>query len=128
MAFVGSEGAPELPVVARAWFDRDPALEGDAAVTSTYRPDFRRKPGWVLLFAGFSLVLVAAGYVFSRHDVQQVRLRAYDQLAAIGEMKADQIANWRQERLADTGKTARSPFFVRGVTAWLRARSRRPAR
>jgi DNA-binding response OmpR family regulator len=98
-------------------------LEGDAAVPSTHPPDFRRRPGWVLLFAGLSLVLVAAGYLgLPGGDgyVTMGRLRALMPLAHIPIMvMTARDAVTHEKKALEAGAVAffQKPFDNRQVLA-----------
>ena len=65
----------------------------------------------VLLF----LMFVAADLLFYRSEANRIRLKEYADLRTIAELKADQISQWRQNRLADVSVAARSPFFGRAA-------------
>jgi hypothetical protein len=60
-------------------------------------------------------------------QLQQVRRKAADNLAAIGRLKADQIAAWRSERIADASALTDSPLASEALRAALRSRSAGPA-
>jgi hypothetical protein len=95
-------------------------LKGDTAVTTGNRPDFPARRKWAAILAVIVLVLVAGGYGFYLVEEQHIRLDKYNELAAIGELKAGQIAQWRRERLDDAGVDAGSPFLRKAVEAWLK--------
>ena len=78
----------------------------------------RRK--WAAVLAVIVLVLAAGGYGFYRVEAQHIRRDKYNELAAIGELKAGEIARWRQERLDDVLEDAESLFVVKAVEAWLK--------
>ena len=75
---------------------------------------------WAPVSAMIVVGLVAGGYGFYRVEAQRIRLDKFHELAAIGELKTSQIAQWRQERLNNARNTAESPFFARSVAAWLK--------
>ena len=63
------------------------------------------------LFGVAALALAAGGYWLYRHETQAIRSEKQSELKAIAELKANQIAAWRNERLADArvnSKRARS--------------------
>jgi PAS domain S-box-containing protein len=72
-----------------------------------------RKPLGLLVLAGF-LVLAIAGATFEtlrrQHRQEQAKIQA--QLSSIGELKARQIAQWRQERIADAWALGRNRAFA----------------
>ena len=89
-------------------------------MTTGNRPDFPARRKWAAILAVIVLVLVAGGYGFYLVEEQHIRLDKYNELAAIGELKAGQIAQWRRERLDDAGVDAGSPFLRKAVEAWLK--------
>ena len=76
---------------------------------------------WAVLFALMALALLAGGYGYYRGEAERIRQGKYHDIAAIGELKAGQIQQWRQGRLADARLAARSPFFQRALAEWRRA-------
>jgi hypothetical protein len=75
-------------------------------VTSENPPIFQAKRTWAAIFAVVVLGLMVGGYGLYREEAQYIRLDRYNELAAIGELKAGQIAQWREERLNDGENTA----------------------
>jgi len=65
------------------------------------------------------LGVLACGVWFYRAEEQDARLEAERQLRSIAELKVDQIAQWRAERLADAAVLMDSPLFVEGVARWM---------
>jgi two-component system, cell cycle sensor histidine kinase and response regulator CckA len=47
------------------------------------------------------VALAAGGYAYYVHEVSAVRAERYDELAAIADLKVEQIVAWRNERLRD---------------------------
>ncbi len=76
---------------------------------------------WAALFAAIALAIPAGGYWYYRVEAEHIRQDKYRLIAAIAELKADQILKWRQERLIDAGNSAQSPFFRQALQKWLRA-------
>jgi PAS domain S-box-containing protein len=79
-----------------------------------------RRRYWAALFVLISLGFIAGGVAFYRSEVNRIQQERYQELKAIGGLKAEQILQWRRESLADVEKTIRSPFFVKGVEDWFR--------
>jgi PAS domain S-box-containing protein len=77
------------------------------------------KWGFGIVLAAIILAFLAGGYAYHRIETEHIRQEKHAELAAIGELKAGQIAQWRQERLADATQAARSPFFRQALAAWL---------
>ncbi|MEW6352278.1 MAG: PAS domain S-box protein [Thermodesulfobacteriota bacterium] len=77
-------------------------------------------PRWLMIASVVAVLLVLAGgawfyHVHERHH----RKEAESTLQAIGQMKVDQIAEWRAERLADAILSVGSPVLVEALTQWM---------
>ncbi len=77
---------------------------------------------WMAFFVVITSALLAGGYGYYRSEFRRIQKEKYEDLAAIAELKADQIREWRQERLEDIGSLSRSPMFKRTFEEWLRDR------
>lgn len=67
-----------------------------------------------------ALVFVTAGGIwYYRAQEQRLRDRAEEELQAIAQLKVEQLAAWRAERIADAAVLRDSPTFVAAVTQWL---------
>jgi len=76
-------------------------------------------PRWLAMALGLATVmLLVGGVAFYRAQEHEQRHRAEAELLAISQLKADQIAGWRAERLADAAVLMESPFFAEGVARW----------
>jgi PAS domain S-box-containing protein len=62
-----------------------------------------------------ALTVLAGGYWYYRAETEGVRQQQYQAIAAVGELKASQIQQWRKDRLADVTLTAKNPFLTRAV-------------
>ena len=76
---------------------------------------------FIAVFALSALVLLAATYGYYRVEVGRIRELKYREISAVGELKAAQIKQWREERLADVQQPAISPFFRRALQDWQRS-------
>ena len=77
-------------------------------------------PRWLLItLALVVLALLAGGYWFYRAQRLELWRQAEEGLQATAQLKADQIATWRKERLADAAVLRDSPFFSEAVNRWL---------
>ena len=73
-----------------------------------------------LFLALIALMLVVGGYGFYRFETKRIRLEKFNELAAIGELKAGQIADWREERLKDAKQISENVFLVESLGDWLK--------
>ena len=62
-----------------------------------------------------AVVILLGGYVFYYFQEQQMRQRIESGLAMLAQLKAEQITEWRAERLVDANVLVGSPFFAEGV-------------
>ena len=65
----------------------------------------------VLIFAILSLGIVVGGTFYYRHYESQFRTGIVDQLSAIAELKVDELAQYRKERLWDAGAFFKNTAF-----------------
>jgi PAS domain S-box-containing protein len=64
-----------------------------------------------LLFAILAAAIVAAGCRYYRHYEQQFRTEAWNQLSAVAELKVDELAQYRKERLWDADDLFKNTAF-----------------
>src|SRR5512137_876107 len=69
----------------------------------------------VLLF----LLVGALGVQVYRNQLQLAERREQNQLLSIARLKVEQIAAWRQERLADAGVLSANRLLLAGFREWL---------
>ncbi|MDH7513081.1 MAG: PAS domain-containing protein [Clostridiales bacterium] len=84
--------------------------------------DFSLTPArriWIVIFLLISLPLLAGGHWYFWTEAGRIRKEKFQDLAAIGELKAGGIVQWRMERLGDARDLADSPFFKKAVEEWL---------
>jgi len=81
------------------------------------RMSWRNQAVWFVLA---SLALIVAGLGYYHLAVQRLRAERYADIESIAELKMDQIQRWRRERLADAGRTVKSPLMSKAVGDWLR--------
>ena len=67
------------------------------------------------VFSVIILVLCAGAFWFYNIRSQAIHREAEEDLAVIAQMKVDQIAEWRRERLADAAVTMDRPFFQASI-------------
>ncbi len=75
---------------------------------------------WVVLLIVVAFAVAAGGYAYYQYETERIRQKKYEDLAAIGELKAGQIKQWRQEQLNDLWRSSRTPFFGKALGEWLR--------
>jgi len=75
---------------------------------------------WPALFFAVTLALAAGCYAYYRSETNRIREENYQEIAAIAQLKAGQIQEWRQERLRDISRSSKTPFFTKAVQEWLR--------
>jgi hypothetical protein len=71
------------------------------------------------VFAFLLLGIGAANFFFYRAESTASRDQTMAQLAAIADLKAQQIDNWRRERLGDAGAVHDNPLIASAMTRWL---------
>jgi PAS domain S-box-containing protein len=77
---------------------------------------------WIFAFMAVSVAILLLGFSLYFSETHRVEHEKYRELSTIGELKANQIFQWRKERLADVAFSAKSPFFEKYVAEWLRDR------
>jgi hypothetical protein len=70
---------------------------------------------WHLVFIFFllSVAFIATGYFYYKYQVSFLTREKQDELAAIVDLKVNQIIAWRQERMADANVVFHDHFFCR---------------
>ena len=77
-------------------------------------------PLWSLLGALLAvLVILTSGPAWFRYQELSLRERANHELEVIARLKAEQIANWRKERLSDAAVITESRLFEQFSGEWL---------
>ena len=81
-------------------------------------------PRWIKVTLVLSLIAVVAGGTWSyRAQKQAMLIEAEENLNAIAQLKANQIAGWRSDRLGDGNVLSKNEFFVNAVANFLNSRS-----
>ena len=91
------------------WRSQEEAMDPQGAAA------FRRR--LVAASAAVALVIALSGFFFTRRDQTEARRNEHDQLDAVANLKATQIATWRKERLAEARFLMSTPAVVRDVLA-----------
>ena len=77
------------------------------------------------VFAFLLLGIALANYVFYRGESNASRENAMAQLAAIADLKAQQIDTWRRERLGDAASLSNNLLPAPSLERWLDGRMRK---
>ncbi len=77
----------------------------------------------ITIFSGLALGIGIAGYLFYSAQENRMEEAQEDELQSIANSKADQIAAWRRERLADAHLIAENGISTSIIRAWLRNRT-----
>ncbi len=90
------------------------------SVPKTTTLEFKKSPtiwigGWLVVV----LVIGAIGLYFRHIEQAACQRDSSDRLAAIAHLKSQHIADWRQERQADTERCASSALLLDAVRLWL---------
>jgi PAS domain S-box-containing protein len=88
---------------------------GGAGVPGRPGIAWRREIGFSAVVA---LVVLATGVVYLRIQLAGMRHTAFHELAAIGDLKAEAITTWRNERIEDARYLARVPVVARAMAAF----------
>ncbi len=79
---------------------------------------------WKIIFIVFALALLGGGYAYYRHETDRITQQKYEEIAAIGRLKAGQIEQWRQEQIKDLWRSSGGRFFGKGLQEFLRIGTR----
>jgi PAS domain S-box-containing protein len=90
-----------------------------ASVTSGGKKTLVHKPLWILMSSLIVFVIIAGGVVCLRAEETRIRKEKFEELAAIGKLKVDQILRWRKERIANIRQLSEAPFLRKAVEEWL---------
>ncbi len=75
---------------------------------------------WAALFVLGTCALLIGGYKYYQSETERIRQEKYQEISAIGKLKAGQIEQWRQERFGDISQSSKAPFFGQAIREWLR--------
>jgi len=74
-----------------------------------------RKALWIGAFFLAASLIATLGVVYFRTEEAQVLAERTQELTAIGTLKAEQVAEWRKERLSDAIRFAQGPTLLRAI-------------
>jgi len=77
------------------------------------RDSEEKRPSYILILAFLILTvgIVTAGYLYYRNYEKQYRLQVEKQLSSIAELKAEELVDWRKERLSDAATFYKNSAF-----------------
>ena len=73
-----------------------------------------------IVFSVLVLAILAGGYGWYRGEAKRILQEKYADIAAISEMKVEQIVQWKTERLADVRRAARAGLVVKDLEEFVR--------
>ena len=71
------------------------------------------------VFVVIALALIGGGYMYYRVETGEITREKYQTLSAIGELKCQQIQQWRDERLDEAARAANDSLLVKMVEDYL---------
>lgn len=74
----------------------------------------------VIVFIMLAVGIAVAGYFYYRNQQENIKHHAQRSIAAIAELKANNIEKWRNEHLTDAAVIYKDPLLSEHVAAWLR--------
>lgn len=83
--------------------------------------DLRNRGVAVAVFVMIVILLTGIGYLFYRQEAAEITQEKYQTLSSIGELKSEQIQQWRKERLGEASRAARDALLVGTLTKCLAA-------
>src|SRR4030067_1562796 len=73
----------------------------------------------VSVFILFTMAIIMLGHFFYEHQKNTIKQEKKDQLDAIADLKAQQIINWRKERIGDAMVIFEKQFPISNIHQWL---------
>jgi len=101
-------------------------MPSEGSVPAPYRPPALWKV--LAVFLALTAGVGVAGYLYYRHQQEVLKQDIVRELAAVADLKRDQLVNWRRERLADGLFVSGNHFFARAAERWLRTGGSGPDR
>lgn len=71
-----------------------------------------------LIFLLLALAIGSLGYFVFQQQTEYLKKNAQNELAAVADLKADQITRWRSERKGDAQAASHDYFFESAVAQW----------
>ena len=86
--------------------------------------EFRKIPWHLLLiFLILAIGIGFAGHFYYQNQKRAIGMDRKGELSAIADLKSQQIANWRKERIADARAIQKNPFIAPEIQKWLKYNS-----
>jgi PAS domain S-box-containing protein len=73
----------------------------------------------ILIFLFLALLIALSGYIYYRNQKLHIKKELQHELAAIADLKIEQITGWRSERLADAKAFMENDLLAAEVKRWL---------
>ncbi|MFZ2162484.1 MAG: EAL domain-containing protein [Sideroxyarcus sp.] len=89
-----------------------------AASTDTAKDGLFKPSALLAIFLGLALVVPLFGYGIARIYTPRIQKTAFDDLAAIAELKSGQIEAWLHERRGDAEVLAANNSFIEQIEQW----------
>ncbi len=83
--------------------------------------DHRNRGVAFAVFVIITLLLTGIGYLIFRQESEEITREKYQALASVGELKSEQIQQWRKDRLSEASRAARDQLLIATLTEFLRA-------
>lgn len=74
---------------------------------------------FIIVFLLLTVALCTAGYLLFRYEKKNITSDKHNELAAISQLKVDQIVNWRKERLGDANAIFYNKSFTNNIKQYL---------
>jgi len=74
----------------------------------------------IAIFFLLSAILIGSGYWYYHAEKKELTAEKYETLAAIGELKSKQIAQWRKERLAEADRATKDARMRKAIAIFLK--------
>jgi len=80
-----------------------------------FKPPHLRKRSWIICFVAIAALIAGIGYTQYSAEEQHIVQKQAQTLTAVGVLKANQIAAWRKEKLADVARFSQGPALISAV-------------
>ena len=84
--------------------------------------DLSKRSFVIALTALISFLLIIGGYYYYNYWKNKIEQEQYEALKAIADLKIQEIVSWQHESYNDAFVTSKSPYFIKGLSTWLKDR------